>query len=112
METVREPQPPYGSTVAPVSKKERERETLDAVQKLSRLNPLVRGHLFKRDSRRRSFHKRYFALYEGMLLYYTHERDFDKDKQREMVRNGYVPLFLPKFLQSLLKLGVQFLHCG
>ncbi len=65
--------------------RERERETLDSVQKLGRLDPLVQGHMFKLDSRGRLFHKRYFALYEGLLLYYTHEKDFVRDKIRGMV---------------------------
>jgi len=47
--------------------------------------PLVHGHMMKRNTSRPMFNKRYFALYEGVLIYYHHEKDYKKDKKNGMV---------------------------
>jgi len=46
--------------------------------------PLVHGHMMKRNTSRPMFNKRYFALYEGVLIYYHHEKDYKKDKKNGM----------------------------
>ena len=54
-------------------------------KKLEALEPLVQGHMFKQTSLRRSFVKRYFVLFEGVLLYYSHERDYKTDRRHGLV---------------------------
>lgn len=46
--------------------------------------PLAKGHMFKQDSKGIQFNKRYFVLYEGVLLYYKHEESYRKDQKRGM----------------------------
>ena len=48
--------------------------------------PLVHGHMLKMgNSRLGLYNKRYFALYEGVLIYYKHEKDYEKDKKNGLV---------------------------
>lgn len=48
--------------------------------------PLVHGHMLKMGSSRLElYNKRYFALYEGVLVYYKHEKDYMKDKKNGLV---------------------------
>ena len=63
---------------------DRKRDIMNSKQKLE---PLVQGHMFKQDSHGLGFSKRYFVLYEGLLLYYTHEKDFKRDQKRGLVRH-------------------------
>lgn len=41
--------------------------------------------MMKRNTSRPMFNKRYFALYEGVLIYYHHEKDYKKDRKNGMV---------------------------
>lgn len=57
--------------------------TVEAFKDVSSLHPLVVGHMCKQDKNHYTFSKRYFALYEGgLLVYYTHERDFEEDVKK------------------------------
>ena len=67
-------------------------QTVDLLS-LSNQTPILRGHVFKQSSDRfrhkydlLSFKKRYFVLYKGVLLYYVHESNFEKDLHRKLVR--------------------------
>lgn len=55
----------------------------DLEETLSRLasqTPIVEGPMFKQYRSGVGFNKRYFALYDGVLLYYHHQRAYEKEK--------------------------------
>ena len=66
-----------------VARNSREQRTVEAFLEAPSLQPLVAGHMCKQDKTRHTFSKRYFALYDGgLLVYYTHQRDFESDVKK------------------------------
>ena len=54
----------------------------------SREEPIIEGHGCKdieRDGIFASYRRRYFVLYDGLLLYYCHKSEFEKDKKNGLV---------------------------
>lgn len=49
-----------------------------AVLKLMSCTPLYQGYLFKESSFHKAFNKRYFVLYQSLLVYYKEEDNFLK----------------------------------
>ena len=54
--------------------------------------PILQGHVFKQSSHGFgskfgliSFKKRYFVLFDGVLMYYRHQSSYEKDKHHSMV---------------------------
>ena len=55
----------------------------DLEETLSRLasqTPIVEGPMYKQYRSGVGFNKRYFALYDGVLVYYHHQRAYQKEK--------------------------------
>ena len=53
------------------------------------LEPVIEGHGCKDSSKTRSwfgFHRKYFVLYDGILLYYDHKSNYLQDKSKGLVR--------------------------
>ena len=46
-------------------------------------SPLYQGYLFKESSFHKAFNKRYFVLYEDLLVYYKEEEQFLKRSSPE-----------------------------
>ena len=66
-----------------ISRSAKQQRTVEAFDPTSSLHPIVVGHMCKQDKSGHSFSKRYFALYEGgLLVYYTHQRDFEDDVKK------------------------------
>ena len=55
-----------------------EKPTDNAVLQLMSHSPLYQGYLFKESSFHKAFNKRYFVLYQDLLVYYKEEEQFLK----------------------------------
>lgn len=55
-----------------------EKPTDSAVLELMSHSPLYQGYLFKESSFHKAFNKRYFVLYQDLLVYYREEDQFLK----------------------------------
>ena len=55
-----------------------DKPTDNAVLKLMSQSPLYQGYLFKESSFHKAFNKRYFVLYQDLLVYYREEDQFLK----------------------------------
>ena len=56
---------------------------LNEVLRLMSHSPLYQGYLFKESSFHKAFNKRYFVLYENLLVYYKEEEQFLKRSSPE-----------------------------
>ncbi len=59
--------------------------------------PILQGHVFKQSSHGIgskigliSFKKRYFVLFNGVLMYYRHQSSYEKDKHHGLVSIVYI----------------------
>lgn len=63
------------------------------LQLCSQLQPIAEGYVCKDVRKQRAtfekFRKRYFVLYQGLLVYYNHKSEYTRDK-----KNGLVNFFL------------------
>lgn len=49
--------------------------------------PILEGHVFKDgNGKLNGFTKRYFLLFDGVLIYYTHHSSYEKDQKNFLVR--------------------------
>lgn len=55
-----------------------EKSTDTAVLELMSHTPLYQGYMFKQSSFHKAFNKRYFVLYQDLLVYYKEEDQFLK----------------------------------
>ena len=55
-----------------------EKSTNTAVLDLMSHTPLYQGYVFKQSSFHKAFNKRYFVLYQDLLIYYKEEEQFLK----------------------------------
>ena len=46
------------------------------------LNPVLKGYMFKQSHVHRAFNKRFFALYNRIMVYYETENEFLRDASR------------------------------
>ena len=60
-----------------------EKPTDNAVLQLMSQSPLYQGYLFKESSFHKAFNKRYFVLYQDLLVYYREEDKFLKESAPE-----------------------------
>ena len=59
---------------------EKNRQRKETLLSLASQSPIVEGPMFKQGSSGEGFSKRYFALYDGVLIYYHHQRAYQKEK--------------------------------
>ena len=45
-------------------------------------HPICKGYLFKQSHVHKAFNKRFFALYNRVMVYYDNEHEFEKDALR------------------------------
>ena len=69
---------------------EKSRQRKGLVLSLASQSPIVEGPMFKQDSSGVGFSKRYFALYNGVLIYYHHQRAYQKEKDSGIIVSDYI----------------------
>ena len=72
-----------------------EKPTNTAVLDLVSHTPLYQGYMFKQSSLHKAFNKRYFVLYQDLLIYYKEEDQFLK---RDTPEARLVSLFVTQWI--------------